>query len=184
MEASRIAFSQPLSEEYLVPSIIVSTPEGSDRPLADPCALHAQPPSLRSFTNPSVFRILSVGGMDGVAILGEALKRSRRFSLTHAGNYRDLWRLSRGCSYDAVVFDDAVSRFELEEAAHLVRHGWPSAKILLIRSGEITLADPLYDLRLRPPVDSKTLLSVLSGQARPARQKPRPHLRMAHAMGS
>jgi hypothetical protein len=165
-----------------VHSIFASNPNGSDRRLADPCDLHPQPPS-RLFTSSRVFRVLSVGSVDEFSPLREALKGSLSFSLAHAGNYRELWRLSKGSTYDSVVFDNTVSCFELEEAAHLVRHGWPSAKILLLRSGEITLADPLYDLRLRPPVDPKTLLSVLLGKTRPAVEKPRPHLRMAHAMG-
>jgi hypothetical protein len=166
-----------------VHSIIFSNPKGSDGPLVDPCALHAQPLSPSPLTTNSVFRVLSVGGMDELAVLREALKCSRGFCLAHANNYRELWRLSRGDTYDAVVFHNTVSHCELEEAAHLVRHGWPLAKILLIRSGEISLADPLYDLRLKPPVDPKTLLSVLLGKTRPAVEKPRPHLRMAHAMG-
>ena len=166
-----------------MPSMIASHPNESDRRLADPCDCSPQPTSLESFADFRVVRVLSVGGKDEVAVLRKAIRRSRRFSLSHASNYRELWRLSRGSTYDAVVFDNTVSRCELEEAAHLVRHGWPLAKILLIRSGEITLADPLYDLRLKPPVDPKTLLSVLLGKMRPAIEKPRPHLRMAHAMG-
>jgi hypothetical protein len=167
-----------------VHSIMISKPNGSDRPLADPCNLHPQPLSPSPFTDTCAFRVLSFGRMEEVSLLREALNPWRRFFLAHVNNYRELWMLSRGSTYDAVVFHNTVSRCELEEAAHLVRHGWPRAKILLIRSGEITLPDPLYDLRLRPPVDPKTLLTVLLGQVRIARQKPRPHLRLAHAMGT
>jgi hypothetical protein len=166
-----------------MPSIILSHFNGSGRPLADPCDLHPQPSSPNPFSKPRDFGVLSVGRKDELAVLREALKRSSCFSLTHANNYRELWTLSKGCTYDAVVFHNTVSRCELEEAAHLVRHGWPAAKILLLRSGEITLEDPLYDLRLRPPVDPNTLRNVLLAQARPAIQRPRPHLRVAHALG-
>jgi len=166
-----------------MPSIILSQSIGSGRPLADPSNLHPQTSSASPFSKPSDFRVLSVGRKDELAILREALKRASGFALAHANNYRELWTLSKSYTYDAVVFHNTVSRCELEEAAHLVRHGWPAAKILLIRSGEITLGDPLYDLRLRPPVDPKSLLSVLSAQTRPDRLKPRPHLRMAHVLG-
>jgi len=158
-------------------------PSGSGQQLADPCNFHPQPLSPNRFATPCAFRVLSVGRKEEAGLVREALKGSPRVSFAHANNYRELWKLSKGCTYDAVVFHSTVSRFELEEAAHLVRHGWPSAKILLIRSGEITLQDPLYDLRLRPPVDPNTLLNVLLGKTRPANQKPRPHLRVAHAMG-
>jgi hypothetical protein len=169
-----------------MPSMIISNStnsSGSGQQLAYPRDLHPQPVFPNPFANPCVLRVLSVGGKDEAGVVREALKGSPHVSFAHANNYRELWRLSKGSTYDAVVFHSTVSHFELEEAAHLVRHGWPSAKILLIRSGEITLQDPLYDLRLRPPVDPNTLLNVLLGKMRPAIQKPRPHLRVAHAMG-
>ena len=71
--------------------------------------------------------------------------------------------------------------FELEEAARLVRRRWPSARILLIRSGEKALEDPLYDLRLRPPVEPNTLMAILSGQTRPTVDASRPLGQLAHA---
>ena len=169
-----------------MPSIILSNFtnfNGSGQQLADPRDLYPQPLSTNPFANLCVLRVLSVGSKEEAGVVREAFKGSPRVSFAHANNYRELWKLSKGSTYDAVVFHSTVSRFELEEAAHLVRHGWPSAKILLIRSGEITLQDPLYDLRLRPPVDPNTLLNVLLGKMRPAIQKPRPHLRVAHAMG-
>lgn len=129
-------------------------------------------------------RVLSVGRADEDVLIREPLDQSPDFCFSHANDYRELWRLSRGHTYDAVIFHNSLGCFELEEAARLVRHRWPSAKILLIRSGEITLEDPLYDQRLRPPVDPNTLMSVLSGPTHLTGEKNRPGWWVAHALGN
>jgi hypothetical protein len=122
--------------------------------------------------------------MDEDILIRQPLDEPPDFCFSHANDYRELWCLSRGGTYDAVIFHNSLSCFELEESARLVRRRWPSARVLLIRSGEIMLEDALYDQRLRPPVDPNTLLSVLSGQRGPAREKPLPRWRMAHALGN
>ncbi|UWZ86008.1 hypothetical protein [Occallatibacter riparius] len=129
-------------------------------------------------------RVLSVGRMDEDVLIRLPLDESAGFCFSHANDYLELWGLSRGHTYDAVIFQNSLSCFELEEAARLVRRRWPSAGILLIRSGEITLTDPFYDRRLKPPVDRNTLLSVLSELTRLTTEMPRPRWRVAHALGN
>ncbi|HEY3705618.1 MAG TPA: hypothetical protein VGL22_11190 [Terracidiphilus sp.] len=152
--------------------------------VADPCAplVPASSPYQTAVACPA--RVLSVGRMDEDIVMGKPLEQSPGFCFSHAHDYRGLWRLSRGNSFDAVILHNSLCSFEMEEAAHLVRRLWPSAKILLIRSGEILLEDPLYDQRLRPPVDLNILLSVLSGRTREIREKPLPRWQAAHASGN
>ncbi len=129
-------------------------------------------------------RVLSVGRMDEDVLIRLPLDEWPGFSFSHANDYLELWGLSRGHTYDAVIFHNSISRFELEEATRLVRRRWPSAGILLIRSGEITLRDPFFDQRMRPPVDPNSLMSVLSGLTRLTSAMPRPRWRVAPALGS
>ena len=154
-----------------------------DRLLGDPHDFYPQNVSSLDTADPAALRVLSVGRMDEVDLAREAFNRSPRFSLTHASDYRELWNLSKRNEYDAVVLQSTLSSFELEGAARLVRRRWPAARIVLLRGGEIALDDPLYDLRVRPPVDITSLMFILSGQTRPAIPRPRPHLRTAQAAG-
>jgi hypothetical protein len=153
-------------------------------PVADPRAPLVPTSSPHATAIAWPVRVLSVGRMDEDVLIREPLDRSPGFCFSHANDYLELWGLSRGHAYDAVIFHNSLRCFELEEAARLVRLRWPLARILLIRSGEITLEDPLYDQRLRPPVDPHTLMSILSGQTRIINEKRRPRWRLAPALGS
>lgn len=150
----------------------------------DSCApfVPTRSPRATAVANPA--RVLSVGRMDEDVLVREPLDRWPGFCFSHANDYLELWGLSRGHTYDAVIFHNSLSCFELEEAARLVRRRWPSAGILLIRSGEITLRDPFYDQRLKPPVDADTLISILSDLTRLTSEMPRPRWRVAHALGN
>jgi hypothetical protein len=156
--------------------------------LADPPANPAAPlvptPTPHETAIACPARVLSVGRIDEDILIREPLERWPGFCFSHANDYLELWALSRGHTYDAVLFHNSLGCFELEEAARLVRRRWPSAIILLVRSGEITLEDPLYDHRLRPPVDPKTLLSALSAKPPLPSQKHWPRWRVAHALGN
>jgi hypothetical protein len=166
-------------------TLIRSNSDGSGRPLADPHRYSfTQSASPLSIATSCVRCVLSVGHTDDGVLLPDALNQPPGLSFSNVHDYRDLWRLSKAITYDAVVFHNSVGNFELQEAARLVRGRWPSAKILLIRSGEITLDDSLYDQRLRPPVDPDTLVAILSGRPHLLKGKPRARWRMAHALGS
>ncbi|UWZ85033.1 hypothetical protein [Occallatibacter riparius] len=117
--------------------------------------------------------VLSVGRLEHEAILREAPGDLSQFTISHASDYRELWSLSKGSQYQAVVFHNSLCSFELEEAARLVRSRWPAAKIVIIRSGEISLDDPLYDYRLAPHTNPSTLISVLSELTRRSKGRTR-----------
>lgn len=161
---------------------------GSNSLVADPVAVPGAPlvptssPHATAVASPA--RALSVGRMDEDVLIRLPLDESPGFCFSHANDYLELWGLSRGHTYDAVIFHNSLSCFELEEAARLVRRRWASARILLIRSGEIALADTLYDQCLRPPVDPDTLMSILSGQMRLNNEKRHPRWWVAPALGS
>lgn len=175
-------------EEYLMHSILsfVRTPnsKGSGPLVADPCAPLVPTSSPHAIAIDCPARVLSVGRMDEDVLIREPLDQWPGFSFFHANDYRQLWILSRRSSYDAVIFHNSLSYFELEEAARLVRRRWPSAGIVLVRSGEIMLDDPLYDQRVKPPANPSILLSALSKQAHLTSEKHRPRWRVAHALES
>lgn len=158
--------------------------KGGDALLAEPRAPLAPTPSPHAIAVASPARVLSVGRMDEDALMREPLDEWPGFAFFHANDYRDVWRLSRAMVFDVVIFHNSLGCFELEESARLVRRRWPSAKIVLVRSGEITLESRLYDWRLRPPIEAETLLSVLSGDTQPIGQRVRPRWRMTPALGN
>ncbi len=87
------------------------------------------------------------------------------FAVSIAIDYRELWIRSKEGAIQIVLLHNSLCSFELEEAARLVRGRWPSAKILIIRSGELLIDRALYDDRLLPPVTSAVLLERISKQA-------------------
>ncbi len=106
-------------------------------------------------------QVLSIGRTENPTFPLEKLLESPGFTLTLLNDYRELWSSSARTVHAAVMHNSLCS-FELAEAARLVRSRWPAARILVIRSGELSLDDPLYDHRLAPPVTPKTLLAALS----------------------
>lgn len=129
---------------------------------SDPCGFDSEARLPQRKSRRFTFQVLSVGRLENQAIMREALTEWSNFQFSHASDYRELWSLSRERHVDAAVFHNSLCSFELEEAARLVRSRWPKAKILIVRSGEVTLEDPLYDHRVSPPIDPRTLISVLS----------------------
>ena len=119
--------------------------------------------------------VLSVGRLEHEALLREALGEMPQVVVNHASDYRELWNLSKENRFDAVLFHNSLCSFELEEASRLVRGRWPAAKILIIRSGEMSLDDPLYDHRIVPPADAKLVMAVLSSVTHRRKDGPEQH---------
>ena len=109
-------------------------------------------------------QIVSVGRTEHSGFPLQELLESPGFRLTLLSDYRELWSSSARTVHAAILHNSLCS-FELAEAARLVRSRWPGARILVVRSGELALDDPLYDHRLAPPVNARTLLSALSNLA-------------------
>lgn len=95
-------------------------------------------------------------------LVGDALFHEPGAKVSFAKDYRELWISSKYEPVHVVLLHNSLCSFELEEAARPVRGRWPTAKILIIRSGEVSLDDALYDDRLVPPVAPKILFAKLS----------------------
>jgi hypothetical protein len=105
--------------------------------------------------------VLSVGRIETDRLICDALLDSPDFRTLFIHDYRDLWISSKQHVVHAVVMHNTLCSFELAEAARLVRNRWPAAKILIIRSGEVSLDHTLYDQRLHPPVQQEVLIEQM-----------------------
>jgi len=110
-----------------------------------------------TITNPTI-QVLSVGRIETDRLMYDALRDSPDFRVSFVHDYRDLWIYSTRHIVITVVMHNTLCSFELAEAARLVRNRWPNAKILIIRSGEVSLDRALYDQRLHPPVKQEALI--------------------------
>lgn len=111
-------------------------------------------------------KVLSVGRMEADPLLRRALLECPQFCFSFANDYRELWMFSKRSDVYIVLINNSLCSFELAEAARLVRHCWPSAKILIIRSGDVCLERSLYDQRLTPAASPKLVLSTLKQLAK------------------
>ena len=131
------------------------TSNGSHKPVLNE---HRQE---RSVLGSEPISIVSVGRIEPSALIRDTLPDALEARVSIAADYRELWNFPANQSVHVVLIHNSLCTFELEEAAHLIRFRWPTGKILLIRSGEISLADALYDDRLIPPVNALRLLSSI-----------------------
>jgi hypothetical protein len=114
--------------------------------------IKAQIPTSSNVSTAGPFHLLSVGAIEPGVLVRDALFHEPCAKVSFAKNYRELWIASKYEPVHIVLLHNSLCSFELEEAARLVRGSWPTAKILIIRSGEVTLDDALYDDRLVAPV--------------------------------
>jgi hypothetical protein len=123
---------------------------------------HSLPvPSWDDLSKNRTIHVLSVGRIETDRLICGALLDSPDFRVSFVHDYRDLWIGSRQQVVDAVVMHNTLCSFELAEAARLVRNRWPNAKILIIRSGEVSIDRVLYDRRLHPPVEQHILIEQI-----------------------
>jgi len=99
----------------------------------------------------TAIHVLSVGPLDRGSMVHDALLDGPGFRLTIAAGYRELWAIPRQEPLHAVILHSTLTSFELEAACQLIRRRWPHARILIIRNGEGSLEDALYDDRVAPP---------------------------------
>jgi hypothetical protein len=78
-------------------------------------------------------------------------------------DYRELWLLSPEEPFRLAVLHPALSNFDLETTARIVRSRWPWARILVIRAGESLSDKALYDERMTPSV-AAGMLSMTVGK--------------------
>lgn len=115
-------------------------------------------PSWDEHSTNRTIHVLSVGRIENDRLMCDELLDSPDFRITFVHDYRDLWISSKQQTVNAVVMHNTLCSFELAEAGRLVRNRWPNAKILIIRSGEVSLDRALYDQRLHPPVKQQVLV--------------------------
>jgi hypothetical protein len=102
--------------------------------------------------------VLSVGRIEPGTLLRHALLDAQDFRVSFVPDYRELWISAKQHEIHAVVLHNSLCSFELAEAARLVRVRWPGARILVIRSGQLSLDRGLYDQRLHSPLRHEVLV--------------------------
>ena len=108
-----------------------------------------------------LIHVLSVGRIEPGTLIRDTFLDARDFRVSFVPDYRELWISSKQHDVHAVVLHNSLCSFELVEAARLIRGRWPSAKILIIRSGQASLDRALYDLRLHSPVRKDVLVEQI-----------------------
>jgi hypothetical protein len=142
--------------------VLTSSSGWSQRPVASrPGDSKSRFPARSNFSTKGPIHLLSVRRVEPGTLIRDALLDVPDFTVSFARDYRELW-ISKQEPVNLVLIHNSLCSFELEEAARLARGRWPKAKILIIRSGEVHLEDPLYDHRLPPPVTPKTLINAVS----------------------
>jgi hypothetical protein len=125
----------------------------------------SQNPTRNDISSKNPIQLLSVGRIEPASLVRETFLDMPDFAVSIAIDYRELWIRSKEGAIQIVLLHNSLCSFELEEAARLARGRWPSAKILIIRSGELLIDRALYDDRLLPPVTPAVLLERISKQA-------------------
>jgi hypothetical protein len=110
--------------------------------------------------------VLFVGPVEFGSVVHDALVDGMDFRLSIAPNYRELWVIPRNESIQLIILHSTLSPSELEQATRLVRKQWPDTRILLIRTSEGSLDDPLYDDRVVPTASSEVLFRRIEGLTR------------------
>ncbi len=114
--------------------------------------------------------LLSVGSLDRSFVLHDALHgapphhHSVAWScveLWMIADYRELWIIPRREVIQLSILHNTLSSFEVDDAARLIRHRWPSADILLVSTGEDCLDRALYDDRVAPVASPDVLLTAI-----------------------
>ncbi len=112
-------------------------------------------------TTKPLIHILSVGRIEPGTVMRDAFLGARHFRVSFVHDYRELWISSKQHDVHAAILHNSLCSFELTEAARLVRGRWPDAKILIIRSGQVSLDRALYDRRLHPSVRREVLVQQI-----------------------
>jgi len=121
-------------------------------------------------TSSHVIRCLSVGRIEPPTLIDNLMLDQSAFAISITRDYRELWVRSKHELIQIALLHNSLCSFELVEAARLIRIRWPDAKILIIRSGEVSLERNLYDDRLHPPVPPDVLAERISELANEFRE--------------
>ena len=122
----------------------------------------AEKRGARGMRAENAVHLLSIGSIDRSYMLHDLLLLDSRCRLSVMTDYRDLWTISEVDAVHLAVLQDTLRPLELDKACRFIRHRWPHAKILVIRSGEDFLEDALYDDRVKPTESMEGLLNRIA----------------------
>ena len=122
---------------------------------------HASLGNIPSTTS-SPIHLLSVGRIEPPTLVHNIMLDLPDFAISMTRDYRELWITSKQEPIEIALLHNTLCSFELAEAARLIRGRWPNAKIVVIRSGEMSLDRTLYNDRIHPPVTPDHLVERLS----------------------
>jgi hypothetical protein len=114
--------------------------------------------------------LLSIGSVERSYALSDALLEKRRSSCSTRLDCRELWMIPNSLelwvipgqeTFDAAILQDTLPLLELDEACRFIRRQWPSARILVIRTGDNFLDDTLYDDRVLPSSSTEVLITAI-----------------------
>lgn len=94
--------------------------------------------------------VLSVGPIALSNMVRDVMMARKNCRLSIATDYRELWVFPASQTIDVALLHSTLFPFELEDACQFIRHRWPRARILVVRSQDESLDDALYDDRLLP----------------------------------
>jgi hypothetical protein len=95
--------------------------------------------------NMKTIHVLSVGSMESGTVVRCALLGEPNLTISIVTNYLELWTIPNQEVIHLVILNKALSAPELEASSRLIRQRWPRARILVVRAGEGSLEDALYD---------------------------------------
>jgi hypothetical protein len=115
------------------------------------------------------FRVLSIGLQGCLDVAYAALLLGRPCEFRRVLQHAELDVIRATEEYDAVVLGEALSKDKLNGAAQLIRRRWPRATILAVSAEPLDMDDALYDDRVLPGYNGRTLVAeVLRLAGRPS----------------
>lgn len=101
--------------------------------------------------------VICAGVSEKLAVLLYHLQFVPGFQLSALVSPFDLLDQATDSARHVVILDDSLTPRELDSSTRTVRLRWPSAKIIVIRTGEEFLEDHLYDVRVFPGIEPQQL---------------------------
>jgi hypothetical protein len=141
----------------------------------DPLAPHVAGDTAKAGSDgelwgPYTIEILIVGEADWSKPARDAMRAMQPFRLCTANDPRALWLIPGHQPVNVIVLHNTLTTIELEKTSRLIRHRWPHARILVVRTGDEFLEDALYDDRVLPTVDPATLIATIERLAENGRE--------------
>jgi hypothetical protein len=115
--------------------------------------------SLKGARVKSNIRILSVGLEQSLDMVYGSILMGRPCEITQVRHRGELDDIQTSQHYDVAVLGESLSKENLIETAHLVRHRWPRTYILAVSAKALHIDDDFYDDRILPGHGAKVLVA-------------------------